>query len=239
MRRVLLPGATLVLSSLYEFLFTPVCCHCGARLSPGEGYLCRACSESLPVLEQCDPLYRDASRRLAAGGMFDGLISLFRFEKGSPVQSLIHELKYGGRIGVGVSLGRSLGAAIASAPDIGRFSGCLPVPLHRVRRRQRGYNQSAVLCRGIREVSGMPVCESLLKRVRCTPSQTSLGSDERAANVEGAFRVRRRAGRRVSGGSFLLVDDVLTTGATMRSCASVLRRAGVRRLVACTVALAS
>ncbi len=239
MRRALLPGATLVLSSLYEFLFTPVCSHCGARLSFGEGYLCRQCGDSLCVLEQCDPLFRDAVRRLTADGMFDGLISLFRFEKGSPVQSLIHELKYRGRIGVGVSLGRRLGGVIASVPGIGEFSACLPVPLHRVRRRERGYNQSAVLCRGIGEVSGMPVCESLVKRVQFTPSQTSLGSDERAANVEGAFRCSRRAGRRVSGGSFLVVDDVLTTGSTMRSCASVLRRAGARRLIACTVALAS
>ncbi len=233
------PGTSCILASLYEFLFTPICCHCEAPLAFGERFLCGRCSGTLLLLEPSDPFYLEARRRLTGDGTFDHLVSLFRFEKGAPIQSLLHELKYGGQMGVGLVLGRRLGSAVGSVLDPGEFSGCVPVPLHPVRRRERGYNQCALLCRGLAGATGVPGMESLLKRTRPTPSQTSLGVGERMANVDGAFACRRRAGRRIAGGSLLLVDDVLTTGATLRACGMVLRRAGVRRLVACTTAIAA
>jgi ComF family protein len=191
------------------------------------------------MLEPHDPLYQEARRRLTEDGTCDQLVSLFRFEKGSPLQSLLHELKYSGGMGIGVTLGRQLGCAVASALDSDAFSGCLPVPLHRVRERERGYNQSALLCRGVATATGVRPCSSMLKRTRRTPSQTTLGVEERVTNVEEAFAARRRAKGKIAGRSFLLVDDVLTTGATMRACAAVLKRCGADRVVACTVALAA
>jgi ComF family protein len=186
-----------------------------------------------------DPLYEEAQRRLTEDGTCDRLVSLFPFEKGAPLQSLLHELKYHGGTGIGLWLGRQLGLAVASALDPRRFSGCLPVPLHRVRRRERGYNQSVLLCRGVAAESGVQLCGSLLRRTRVTPSQTALDVEERAANVEGAFAASRGARGKIAGRSFLLVDDVLTTGATMRACAAVLKRSGAEQVVACAVALAS
>ena len=230
-------GASQALAPLYEFLFTPVCCHCAASLPYGDRFLCRPCRDTLRVLDPGDPLYREARERVTADGTCDHLISLFRFEKGSPLQSLLHELKYAGRTGVGLLLGQRLGAAIGEVP--GQFAGCLPVPLHRVRKRERGYNQSSLLCRGLSATTGIPTCGSFLKRVRPTPSQTALGVDERKSNVEGAFALRRGARGKIAGRSFLLVDDVLTTGATMRACAEALKRGGAHHVVACTVALAA
>jgi ComF family protein len=235
----LLRGASLVFASLYEFLFTPVCCHCQAPLEYGERFLCVSCRGTLLPVDPEDSLYQGVRDRLTGDGDCDGLISLYRFEKGSPIQSLIHELKYGGRMGVGLFLGERLGEAVGSLPGAGDFGGCVPVPLHRVRKRERGYNQSALLCRGLSEAAGIPACPSILKRVRPTPSQTALGIEERATNVEGAFALRNGAHKKIAGGSFLLVDDVLTTGATMRACARILKRGGAKRVVACSVSLAA
>lgn len=239
MRNVIPQSLVPVVAPLYEFLFTPVCCHCAAPIRYGERFLCRPCFDTLVLLDEHDPLYQDAVRRLTGDGLFDGLISLYRFEKGMPLQSLLHTLKYGGRMGAGILLGQRLGAAVGSTLRGEWFAGCIPVPLHRIRSRERGYNQSTLLCRGIAGTAGVPLCRSVMMRVRSTPSQTSLGSGERAANVGGAFALRRRAVTGIAGRSFLLVDDVLTTGATLRACGAVLRDAGARRLVACTVALAS
>ncbi len=233
------PCLSEIAASLYEFLFTPVCCHCSAPIIFGERFLCRPCLNTLNLLDPGDPLLQKACRRLTGDGTFDQLIALYRFEKGSPLQSLLHELKYGGRMGAGLFLGRRLGAVVGERVSTEEFSGCLAVPLHHVRRRERGYNQSVLLCRGLASASGVPACGSLLKRVRATPSQTFLGSEERAANVEEAFALRRGSEGQIGGRSILVVDDVLTTGATMRACAEVLRRAGARRLVACTVAIAA
>jgi ComF family protein len=222
-----------ILAPLYEFVFTPVCCHCGAPLSFPERFLCPSCWAALRVLDRADPLYGEALWRLTAQGECDGLVSLFAFVQGSPVQSLLHELKYRGRAGAGLRLGRMLGRAAGREGDI-----AVPVPLHRVRRRERGFNQSAVLCRGMSAESGIPVGEHV-KRIRRTPSQTSLGEEARRANVEGAFALRRGVKHLVAGRSVLLVDDVMTTGATVRACARVLKDGGARHVVVCTVALAA
>ncbi len=229
----LLPAGLRILAPLYEFLFTPLCCHCDAPLSFPERFLCPSCWAALRVLDRADALYGEALCRLTAQGECDGLVSLFAFVQGSPVQSLLHELKYRGRAGAGLRLGRMLGRAAGRGGDI-----AVPVPLHRLRRRERGFNQSAVLCRGMWAESGIPVGE-YLKRIRPTPSQTSLGEEARRANVEGAFALRRGVKRLLAGRSVLLVDDVLTTGATVRACARVLKEGGVQGVVVCTVALAA
>ncbi|HTY57426.1 MAG TPA: phosphoribosyltransferase family protein, partial [Bacteroidota bacterium] len=101
-----------------------------------------------------------------------------------------------------------------------------------------GFNQCAHIARGVASVTGRPVRSGLLRRSRFTPSQTPLGVEERRENVRGAFALRRRARSAIEGKTILLVDDVVTTGATMRSCAGLLCASGARSVVACAVALA-
>ncbi|MDE2847219.1 MAG: ComF family protein, partial [Gemmatimonadota bacterium] len=108
--------------------------------------------------------------------------------------------------------------------------------LHPLRRRERGYNQSACIARGISDVTGIPVLEDVLGRNRNTPTQTSLSPEARMANVEGVFELARSDA--VGGATVSLVDDIFTTGATINSCARALLQAGAGRVFALTVARA-
>ena len=222
-------------------LLAPACAACAAPLdAPTRGPVCRACWDGIvpiapPVCDGCgDPLpsWRtispDSGRcprcRLRAGpvargraiGAYDGTL-----------RSIIHALKYGGRR----SVARSLAALLArhGAPLLADADLVVPVPLHRSRKRARGFNQAAEIARHL------PIAmRDVLRRVRPTSSQTDLPAAERHANVRDAFAVRRTA--RFDNCVVVLVDDVSTTGATLEACARVLREAGAREVRALTVA---
>lgn len=147
---------------------------------------------------------------------------------------LVHQLKYRGQAGLGAPLGRLLYAAFCRwfshvAPDL-----IVPVPLHPRRFRQRGFNQAYQLVRGWPSVGRPEIARELLVRRRSTPPQTGLGRRDRRKNIRGAFEVE--AGKRISGKRILLVDDVMTTGATLNECARVLRVAGAARVDCLTLA---
>jgi ComF family protein len=163
----------------------------------------------------------------------DDVVCLYRFQEHSPVRTLIHALKYDGQSSVGIELGELLGRSLCSPPP----SSCLvPVPLHAVRERERGYNQSAVICRGAGRVTGLSTL-STLQRTRRTRSQTKLNREERQVNVHDAFGLRT-GDATVKGRTVFLVDDVLTTGATISEAARILKQGGATAVVGCTVALA-
>jgi ComF family protein len=136
----------------------------------------------------------------------------------------IHELKFRGRLRVA----ERLAEAIAASPGCGRVltpaAVLVPVPLHPRRLRERGFNQSELLARALGRRAGLAVAPEALVRRKETPPQTGLTAAARRSNVSGAFAVRRRG--RVAGRVVVLVDDVVTTGATARACAAALRAAG-------------
>lgn len=150
-----------------------------------------------------------------------------------PLGRAVRALKYRGATRSAAWLGRSLAGQVKRAgwtPDV-----VCPVPLHASRRRQRGYNQAALLSRALATALGTPHREAL-ERLRVTPPQARLSREARSANVAGAFRAA--AGADVRGRCVLLVDDVLTTGATLRACAVALRAAGAGTVLAAVVARA-
>jgi ComF family protein len=167
-----------------------------------------------------------------------GTRSLYHFEKGGPVQALVHALKYGDGADIGLRLGKELGRQLPGRGLPADIRGIVPVPLHRVKERERGYNQSVYLARGISREIGAPVLANTVMRVRYTDSQTTLTIEQRRDNVAEAFSVRRRGRRVLNGGVVILVDDVITTGSTVRSCAAALRGAGVDAVYACSIGLA-
>jgi ComF family protein len=222
----------------YDFVFSPSCFHCGGRLPWGERFLCRQCWNAIPEIASRDVLLRETRQKLASDSCIVDVVSLFRFEKEGELQSLLHELKYGGKRDVGLLIGRHLGEKIKKMVSMESVLGCVPVPLHSAKLRERGYNQSELLCQGIGDASGLPVLRSLIRRVRHTKSQTNLNATERRSNVHGAFAPVSRHRIRLDRKTVLLVDDVITTGATIRECASVLRDTGIENTVACCVAIA-
>ena len=223
---------------LIDVVFPPVCLACGRLRVPEELFLCTDCYRSLPRTTHADALYRATEAKLAAGGLIDRLFSPFTFDQGSPLQSLVHELKYGGASGIGLMLGKEIARCMIGEIDPVKVFGVIPVPLHRTKQRERGYNQSVLLCRGIRGVLGIPSLERVLVRTRYTETQTALDAAARAANVRGAFALGLDAPAGLSGATVILVDDVVTTGTTLRECAAVLRGAGAGVLFGATVAVA-
>jgi len=200
--------------------------------------MCQVCRSALRSVRETDTIYRRAVQRLCGDGLVSGALSLYHFEKGGPVQELIHTLKYGHGADIGLLLGGELGEKLLGRKLPADIRGIIPVPLHRVKERERGYNQSEYLARGIGRVIGAPVLAHEVRRVRYTDSQTSLTIDQRRDNVAGAFCVGRSGCRSLKGGGVILVDDVITTGSTVRSAAAVLRGAGVDAVFACSVGLA-
>lgn len=142
-----------------------------------------------------------------------------------PLRPAIHALKYEANVELAEPLARYLVAVFREPPWqalAGSFDACIPVPLHRRREQARGYNQSALLARAFARQVELPVCETWLRRSRETVSQTTLSAAERQQNTAGAFT----ASGEVAAKRLLLVDDVITTGATLNACAQALCEAG-------------
>lgn len=186
------------------FITFPFCSHCG---NPVEGavdheYLCIHCTRSRP--------HFDAARCAAR---FDG-----------PLKEMIHQLKYGRALWLAQDLAALLEACVMTHyADVG-FSTVISVPLHPARKRDRGYNQADLLARALARRLDLPYDGGVLRRVKPTPTQTNLTARDRANNVAGAFETRRISG--VAGCRLLLVDDVMTTGATLSECSKALKNAG-------------
>ena len=219
-----------------DLVFPPACISCNAPLAHGGELTCSRCRVAMREVDEWDERYRAALGDLASGGAIAGFVAAWYFEEGGPVQSLVHALKYDGMTGVGTVLGKALGERIRGAGYAGADL-VVPLPLHPVRMRERGFNQAGCIARGVSAVTGVPPGLGLVRRARPTRSQTALRDVERRANTRGAFGPGRRAAR-AAGASILLVDDVVTTGATMCACAAALRAAGARSVIACAAALA-
>jgi ComF family protein len=196
---------------LAGFLWPERCAGCGSP-DPEAGLLCRTCFALVPRLAQplcarclvheADPLCgRHPRHRVWPAWDYDDRAAL-----------VIEALKYGARTDLAAPLGAELARSVPAQP----FDLVVAVPLHPARRRERGYNQSELLAASLADAIGVPHLPAALERVRATAAQARLGSRARRANVRGAFRVRHpeRFGRR----RLLVVDDVITTGATLEAC---------------------
>jgi ComF family protein len=139
------------------------------------------------------------------------------------LQTLIHEIKYLDASYIATFFGERLGEFYKSAP-VSKVDAILPIPLHAVRKRERTYNQSYCIAKGISKQWGIPVLKHTVKRCRSTGTQTKLNKDERRENMKGAFKV---TGRKSLPSRICIVDDVFTTGATTMELARTLKAAGV------------
>ncbi len=220
------------LQAMRRVLFLPYCLIGEHPLADGQRLLCARCLSDLPALPSPNVPYGWHQ----ANTPLDSAFSCWEF---SPAfQTLIHELKYRRK----PLLGELLGAALARkfSPSFpGDPTLLVPVPLHPLRQRERGYNQAGAVARGMSGVWGIPAAEHLLSRTRYTASQTTLTREERRVNLRGAFIMTEADAERVKERDILVVDDVFTTGATAESAARVLKASGARKVYAVTLASAA
>lgn len=201
-------------------------------LQDSERLLCEKCLRSLPTLPPPQIPYGWDSK----ASPLDDALSYWEFSPS--LQRLIHELKYRRK----PLIGELLGAYLARGMETSLLPGAdllIPVPLHPVRQRERGYNQAAAIARGMSSVLDVPVQESVLHRQRYTASQTALSRQERRNNLLGAFDISAPGMELIQGKNILLVDDVFTTGATSEAAAQVLKAGGVHSVCAISLASAS
>lgn len=221
-------GARRWLALLLDLLYPVRCGGCGAA---GKGLWCESCDARAQRL-----LPHDRMRRVALTAPWESVefavasAALFA----APLREAIHALKYDGTPGMSEPLARLMGEALQ--PGDHACDAIVPVPLHPARQRERGYNQSELLARQLGGLLGAPLDGRVLRRARHTHYQAQLGAAERRLNVQGAFVA---VAERARGKRILLVDDVLTTGATLGECAMALIGAGATYVSAITLARAT
>lgn len=199
---------------------------CGDVLVDGEPFLCSACLSGLPLNEGVD---EEADEALANDLGVGYLYWLFRYDRASDFHKLVYAIKYRSNRELGVWAGKMLGERMQDDRGI---DCVIPVPLHPEREKERGFNQAFMIGMGIASVLGVRVESGVLSRVVNTSSQTGLERGQRADNVAEAFELRDTVC--VEGCHVLLVDDVVTSGATIRACMIELSKIkGVRVSVAC------
>lgn len=168
--------------------------------------------------------------------MLSRVSACWALHRNSQIDAAIYAIKYGGRTELAAHLGMLMAGHIDMV-DLNETAIIAAVPIHRARERERGYNQASLLAAGLAATRQLPLLdERVIIRQRYTPTQTSLDQQHRSSNVQGAFAVR--IPEHVRGRHIVLVDDVLTTGATINACALALVEAGARRVDAITVCVA-
>ncbi len=227
---------SLIVTPLLDFFYPAACLSCGSPIPPDQRHVCRSCRDSITRLARPHPLYEETKAKLCIDGIVDDLESVCVFEEDGVIRVLVHALKYRGRASVGLMLGVELGNQLIARGFTGDL--VIPVPLHRIKERERGYNQADLIARGVSGATGMPNYSRAIIRRKHTQTQTLLSIDERKQNMEGAFELRDKYAAVVKRSTCIVIDDVITTGSTIVACASVLKEAGAARVIAASVALA-
>jgi ComF family protein len=214
-------------SGVNSLLFPPICKGCEKRMDPNEGLICADCWQKLqlfPAEEIKNKIIPESLDQVWPVFLFDELF-----------QKIIHAFKYQVNVSIGYKIGQQM--ALYLPPEIKTLQSSIfvPIPLHPIKLRERGYNQSEAITHGLASNSGIRVETKLLKRIKNTATQTKLNAEERQANMEMAFAINQKSSVS-SGNTLILVDDVFTTGATLNSAAGVLRQSGFHKVIAVTAA---
>ena len=212
-------------TNLFDFISPRTCSVCGCRLSVSEQALCGSCLLNLPRTDFCASPLDNTMARLYWGRVpIEKAAALFYYEAKSEAARLIYDLKYHDRPDIGVTMGRIAASEFHLYHFFDGIDTLVPVPLTRLRRWQRGYNQSLAIAQGVGQVTGLPVCDKLVGRRTFMQSQTRLTSWQRRQNVEQVFYLRSHSS--LDGKHILVIDDVITTGSTTLACMQALQQAG-------------
>lgn len=223
-----------IVGDFISLFFPHYCLACSEALVKGEDILCTRCIINLPKtnyhVQQVNPVEAKLYGRIPLKHAW----AFLKFRKRGSVQHLLHQLKYNNHPEVGIALGKVFGKDLSDGGFGQAFDLIVPVPLHRSRLMKRGYNQSSKFAEGLSAAFGIPWDESISIRKERTTTQTKKSRMQRWENVKNVFSVAENS--KISGRRILLVDDVITTGATLEACGKHLIAAGCKELSVAVIA---
>jgi len=226
-----------IYSSALHLFYPHVCTGCGSDLLKENNLLCLRCINDLPHTNFAKFNNNPVEKIFWGRIPISAAHSEFYFAKESLLQHLIHQLKYKNNTDIGFYLGQMLGKTLLASNRFNNIDYLVPLPLYPDKERKRGYNQAAIICNGMSEVMNVPVLNGNITRQRFTETQTRKHRTERWENVAGSFVAKNPAA--LKGKNILLVDDVITTGATLEACSSILLQQKDLKLYIATLAHAA
>ncbi len=221
------------LISIFDFFLPRFCAGCEKKLNVNEKPVCEECLKTILTVSE-ERIQNEYDRKFRSEGIISGFYSKYVFETDKKLQDIIHALKYNRKFALGNFLGENISEGIKSLNW--NIDLILPIPIHHLKKAERGYNQSDFIANGLSKSLNIPYSKNIIKRSRYTESQTKLDIKERANNVANAFRIKNL--KTIKGKNILLVDDVITTGATILECGKALITSGAKTVYACSVGIA-
>lgn len=225
-----------IVRDITDFLMPRKCLMCGNRLSGTESHICTYCLMNLPLTEHHKLEHSLLEKRFWGLFPVEKAVAMFHHD-GEQTRHIIYNIKYWGHPEVATYLAQMYAQELKESGFFEGIDAIIPLPLHWHRQLKRHYNQSHYIAQGISQKTGIPVWKRVVKRTINNPSQARKKGVDRMANVAGIFQLRHP--ERIEGKHLLLVDDVVTTGATLTSCAQALAQAPNVRISILTLAIAA
>ena len=220
-----------IFSSTLHLFYPHVCTGCGSDLLQQDNLLCLRCINNLPHTNFAQHNNNPVEKIFWGRIPITAAHSEFYFSKEFLIQHLIHQLKYKNNTAIGFYLGELMGKTLSNSNRFNNIDYLIPLPLYPYKEHKRGYNQATIICNGMSDVMNIPVLNGNVIRQKFTETQTRKHRTERWENVEGSFKIKNA--ELLKGKNILLVDDVITTGATLEACGSiVLQTEGIKLYIA-------
>ncbi len=223
------------LTGFFDFLFPPMCAGCRKKLVRGETLICTLCFGSFPETDFHTLAENPVTQRLIGKTTLAYGVALYSLKKKSPLEQVLFAMKYKNQPKIGELLGTYYGNILKKSTIADNTDAIIPIPLHPKRLYERGYNQSDFFAQGLATLLELPLYVDCIKRIRNTPSQTQKNKAERILNVKDAFKVAHS--ECIAQKHLVLVDDILTTGATLVSCAQTLLEQGADAVSVAAIAM--
>lgn len=223
-------------SALLDALYPPICVTCRNRLAPNEESICLACLLELPYTESHLTPLLALDQKFVGRMPVEAIYTWVRFAKKTKIQTLLHALKYHQKPELVRIIGKHYGYLLRSKEELTSYDCLVPIPMHPRKKAMRGYNQAEEFALGLSESLGIPVDRQTLQKRRFTKSQTTFSRQNRFQNLQGSFVMNSNIDYKAK--KVILVDDVLTTGATLEEAGSLLYKAEISNLSIITIATA-
>lgn len=218
-----------------DFFLPRFCLCCNEKLDPDTKVICDLCFSQIQVVDQ-SRLAAEYNHKFIDEKIIENFFSLFLFEASGNIQTLLHELKYNNKFSLGKFLGELLAKSSKDIINTEAIDLIIPMPLHSLKKAERGYNQAYFIAKGFSKIIDKPIATKVVKRKKYTQSQTKLTAEERKENMQDAFKVVKS--KQIENKNILLIDDVITSGASVSALGKELKDSNANRIFAVSVALA-